>query len=97
MSQKEIKTQKDIDKLKEELSQKEIERQKDIDKLDEKEKLIGALRESLHKQTDQKIEFEQKWKAAILEMKTNGTTVNDKQREIDQLTKELDISKTKVS
>ena len=78
------------------MSQKEIERQKGIDKLNEKEKLIGALRESLHKQHYQTIEFEQKWKAAILEMETNGTMVNDKQREIDQLTKEL-LSKTKVS
>ena len=97
MSQKEIKTQKYIEKLKEELSQKEIERQEGIDKLKEKEKLITALRESLHKQTDQKIEVEQKWKTALLEMETNGTMVNDKQREIDQLTKELQLSKTKVS
>ena len=97
MSQKEIKTRKDIDKLNEELSQKEFEKQKGIDKLKEKETLITALRESLNKQTEQKFEFEQKWKAAILEMETNDTMVNDKQREIDQLTKELDISKTKVS
>ena len=96
MSQKEIKTRKDIDKLNEELSQKEIERQKGIDILNEKEKLIRALRESLNKQTKQKVEFEQKWKAAILEMETNGTMVNEKQREIDQLTKEL-LYKTKVS
>ena len=79
------------------MSQKEIGRQKGIDKLKEKEKLIAALRQSLHKQTDQKLEFEQKWKAAILEMETNCTMVKDKQRQIDQITKELELSQTKVS
>ena len=65
--------------------------------MNNKEKLIAALRESLNKQIEQKIVFEQKWKAAILEMETDGAMVNDKQRQIDQLTKELELYKTKVS
>ena len=79
------------------MSQKEIERQNAIEKSNEKEKLITALRECLHKQTDEKIEFEQKWKAAVLELETDGAVLNDKQRQIDQLTKELESSQTKVS
>ena len=79
------------------MSQKEIERQKGIDKVKEKEELIAYLQESLHKQTDQTAEFEQKWIAAILEMEKDGAVVNEKQRRIEQLTIELQLAQTIVS
>ena len=79
------------------MSQTKIEREKDIHKLKDKEKLIVVLREALNTQTDQKKEFERKWEEALHEMETNGTTVNDKQRQVDQLTNKLELSKTKVS
>ena len=88
---------KEVKELQKELSQNEIERRKGIDKVKEKEKLIADLQESLHKQTDQTAEFEQKWIAAILEMEKDGAVVNEKQRRIEQLTVELQLAQTIVS
>ena len=62
----------------------------------EKQHLITALQEFLCKQTKQTDEFEQKWKAAILEMENDGAVLNNKQRQIDQLTRELKLALTKV-
>ena len=78
------------------MSQKEIERQNAVDILKEKEELISALQEFTRKQAERTSEFEQKWKATILEMEKDGAVVNDKQREIVQLTKELELTQAKV-
>ena len=78
------------------MSQKEIERQNAVDILKEKEKLISALQDFIRKQSEQTVEFEQKWKAAIFEMEKDGAIVNEKQRQIDHLTNELKLAQTKV-
>ena len=78
------------------MSQKEIERQNAVDEVKEKQELISALQKFLRKQSEQTVEFEEKWKAAILEMEKDGAVVNDKQRQIVQLTKELELAKSKV-
>ena len=78
------------------MSQMEIERQNAVDEVKEKQELISALQEFLRKQSEQTVEFEKKWKAAILEMENNGAVVNDKQRQIDHLTRELELTQTKV-
>ena len=78
------------------MSQKEIERQNAVDTIKEKEELISALQEFLRKQSELTVEFEQKWKTAILEMEKDATVVNDKQRQIHHLTDELKLAQTKV-
>ena len=78
------------------MSKKEIERQSAVDEVKEKQELITALQEFLRKQAEQTDDFKQKWKAAILEMEKDGAIVNDKQRQIDQLTEELKLAQTKV-
>ena len=63
----------------------------------EKQLQITVLQETLHKETEQTAMFEKKWIAAVLEMEKDGAVVNDKQRRITKLTKELELSHTKVS
>ena len=64
--------------------------------LKKNKELISALQEFLRKQSEQTVEFEQKWKAAVLEMEKDAAVANDKQRQIDHLTEKLKLAQTKV-
>ena len=92
ISQKE----KEIVQLQNEMSQKEIERQEAVDILNEKQKVITSLQESLRKKADMKEEFEKNWKEAVLQMENDSKVVNSKQRQIEQLAKELELTRAQV-
>ena len=79
------------------MSQKEIERRKAIEMMEKNQEQIAALREALRTEAEQVAVFKQKWKKVILEMETDGAVVNDKQRQITKLTKEMELAQTKVS
>ena len=63
----------------------------------EKQEQITALQETLRLEAEQTAMFEQKWKAIVLEMENDGAVVNNKQRQIIKLTKDLELAQTKVS
>ena len=65
--------------------------------VEEKQEQITALQEFLRLESEQTAVFEQKWKAVVLEMENDGTVVNDKEREITELIKELKLAQIKVS
>ena len=65
--------------------------------MEKNQEQITALQETLRTEAEQTAVFEQKWKAVVLEMENDGAVVNDKQRQITKLTKELELAQTKVS